>query len=90
MSKTAGKIIGGFLAGAGIITYLLHSDAGSELKDKLLSNSKDLMHNAEDKLDEVKEGTNTVMDQILNFAIDNKKTIQDTVGYVINTFLKKN
>ena len=88
MSNKAGKIIGGFLAGAGILTILLHTKAGKRLKGELAESSKDMLHDAEQKIGEAKDHANSLTDQLVNFAVDNKNTIVDAANYLLKTFLK--
>lgn len=89
MSKTAGKIIGGFLAGAGIITYLLHTEAGRKIKGELEAGSKDVIDQAEGKIAEAREQAVSFADQVMNYVVDNRQALMDTAGSIINTFLKK-
>lgn len=89
MSNAAGKIIGGFLAGAGIITYLLHTEAGRKIKGELEAGSKEMIDQAEEKIDEAKEQASSLADQVMDYVVENRQALLDTAGSILNTFLKK-
>ncbi len=89
MTKNSGKIIGGFLAGVGIITYIVASGKSEEIKDGITKGAKKFAEIAEEKAEDVKEKSEGLLDHIMNFAVDNRKTILDAVNYLINNFTKK-
>lgn len=89
MSNKTGKVIGGFLIGAGVLTYLLHCKDAGKLMDQLTADTKKLASQAGDKFDDLKEETSHWSDQVINFAIDNKKGVIDTVSYLYKMLAKK-
>lgn len=89
-NRNAGKIIGGFLAGAGIITYLLSSKDGKKIAEKAGEEAKRLLETAENKTAGVKESATGFADQVMDFVVSNRPMIENAVSSIISSFTKKN
>lgn len=89
MTKNSGKIIGGFLAGVGIITYIVASGKSEDIKTGITQGAKKLAEVAEEKAGDVKEKSESLLDHIMNFAVENRKTISDAANYLLNNLAKK-
>lgn len=92
-NRNAGKIIGGFLAGAGIITYLLSSKDGKKIAEQAGAEAKKLLENAEGTTaqvkDQVKEKASGLADQVMDFVVSNRPMIENAVSALIGSFTKK-
>lgn len=88
-NNNAGKIIGGFLAGAGIITYLLASKDGNKIAEKAGEEAKKILGTAEDKTTEVKEKASGFADHVMDFVVSNRPMIENAVSALINSVTKK-
>ncbi len=85
----SGKILGGVLAAAGIITYILCTEKGKNLKKTVKENTKKLTDTAEKKYRETRENVReNVADKVFEFAVNHRQTIGNAASIVLPYLLK--
>lgn len=88
-NSNTGKIVGGFLAGAGIITYLLASEAGKKMTKKAAGEAQKLVDKADAVVEDAKESGSSIADHVMDFIVSNRPMVESAVTTIINGFLKK-
>ncbi|WP_434979818.1 hypothetical protein [Daejeonia sp. YH14] len=93
-----GKIIGGVLAGAGIVTYLLCTKNGKKLVNDVSSEFPDRFRNtketAEAKFEENREKLKeNLANKVFDFAVNNRQSLASITSlilpYALKGFVKK-